>query len=162
MYAPTPDSADLTTTPYKNRFSYSYDPQELVNNGIIFKGASALLSLTGLIDAMIISKAAGSTTTLTIGVVTECAGKDLVAKFGANLAKPAAFLVYDKADTAMTPITVTAAIVSGNIVLTGTFTSGDTYHVVGQSPAAWAALTPTVVGYDASETGGGGVDITIP
>lgn len=62
MYAPTPLLADLKTTPYKNRFSYSFDPTEMVNNGEIFRGGSPLLAVMGLIDAEI-TDAGGTTET---------------------------------------------------------------------------------------------------
>jgi hypothetical protein len=63
MYSPAPILPDFKTTPYKNRFSYSFSPVELVQNGIIFKGASALLSMQGLIDSKITEAAAATVTT---------------------------------------------------------------------------------------------------
>lgn len=155
MYAPSPVLPDFKTNPYKNRFQYSLSPIELVNNGIIFTGAASLLDKIGLIDAKIISKAAPTTTELTVGVITECAGTDLVAKYGADWSNPTNFVVTDKATGDVE--TVTAALANGNVVLTGTFVTGKTYNVVGASPFVWK--TNDIDGYDGSSNG---VDFLIP
>lgn len=160
MYAPSPIMADFKSTPYKNRFSYSYSPIEFVNNGIIFKNAQALLSMMGLVDAVITEGVGPATTTnIFINVATDCAEDDLVALKGTALASGYAttFEVEDVAALG-TPVTITAGVVeSGQIKLTGTFVSGHTYRVTGGTPAAWKAAN--VEGYDASESS---VDIAIP
>lgn len=157
MYAPSPILADFRTTPYKNRFQISYSPIEIVNNGVIFEGASELLSLMGLIETEITKENPGTTTKLTIGVRTECAETDLIALFGSALADPDNFVVTNKLTGAVIPIS-SAAIVNGDIELTGSFASGATYTVKGAAPAVWFAAD--IDGYDASSNNG--VDILIP
>lgn len=157
MFSPAPVLPDFKTTPYKNRFSYSFTPLELVQNGIIFKGAQALLSMMGLIDAKITKAAAATTTKLKIGVIAECSEGDLIPTWGADLADPTNFLVVDLAAPTV-PITISAAaVVTGWIELTGTFTTAHIYRVVGTSPATW--FGNDVEGYDGSENY---VDILIP
>lgn len=157
MYAPSPIIADFKTTPYKNRFQYSFSPVEFVQNGEIFTGAGSLLSLMGLIDSSITDATGSTTTILKINVVTDCANADLVAQFGAALGTFANnFVVTDKLTGEVIAISA-ANIVSGHIELTGVFTSGRTYHVVGALPSVW--LGNAVSGYDGSVTG---VDIAIP
>lgn len=157
MYSPAPVLPDFKTTPYKNRFSYSFTPLELVQNGIIFKGAQALLSMMGLIDAKITKAAAATTTKLKIGVIEECSEGDLIPTEGTDLADPANFRVEDVAALG-TPVTISAAAVVGGLIeLTGTFTTAHTYRVWGTSPATW--LANGVEGYDGSENY---VDILIP
>lgn len=158
----SPILADFKSTPYKNRFGYSYSPVELVKNGIIFDGASEILSKIGLIDAKVTQEAAASTTKLKIGVKTCCAGTDLVALIGANLADATNFIIT-QTDTGAVITPSAVAIVSGIIEVTGTFTTGKTYNVIGTSPFTW--FGNDVIGYDASETsdeGGNGVNILIP
>jgi hypothetical protein len=156
MYSPSPVLADFKSTPYKNRFQYSYSPVELVNNGIIFKGAEALLSMQGLVDAKITEKAAATAADVTIGVETTCSDEDLVDTIGADLADPTNFTITNVATGANVPITA-AAIVGGNIVLSAVLVSGQTYRVVGTSPEVW--LANNVEGYDGSENY---VDILVP
>lgn len=158
MYSPSPVLPDFKSTPYKNRFSYSFSPVELVNNGIIFKGASALLSMMGLIESKITKAAAATTTKLKIGVSTTCSEVDLVAKFGASLGTHVNnFRVEDVATLGTAVVPSGAAIVTGWIELTGVFTTAHTYRVWGTDPSAW--LANAVEGYDASENY---VDIIIP
>ena len=139
MHSPSPTLADFKNTPYKNHFGYSFTPLELVENGIIFKGASALLSMMGLIDAKITKEAAATTTKLKIGVKSTCSEEDLVDKFGNDLgADVTNFIVTNKATGAVvTPSG--AAIVSGIIELTGTYTTGQTYRVIGAAPTVLLA-----------------------
>lgn len=158
MYGPSPDMADFKNTPYKNWFAYSFDPTELVNNGIIFNGAQALMSLQGLIDASILKAAAATTTKLKIWVKTTCSEDDLIAKFGATLGSdPTNFYVEDVAVPGVAVTITGSAIVGSLIELTGTFTSAHTYRVWGTSPETW--LGNLIEGYDASENY---VDILIP
>lgn len=158
MYSPAPILADFKSTPYKNRFSYSFTPLELVQNGIIFKGAQALLSMMGLIDASITKAAAATTTKLKIGVESTCAHEDLVEKFGSALGTHVNNFRVEDVAALGTPVTPSsAAIVTGWVELTGTYTTGHTYRVWGATPAAW--LANVVEGYDGSENY---VDILIP
>lgn len=155
MYAPSPIMADLKSNPYKNRFQLSYSPVELVQNGEIFTDGAPLLSLMGLIDSEIIKSSDPDATHLKISVQTECAENNIAAKFGAT-PNVNNFIVTDKADgTVVTPSA--AALVGTEITLTGVFTSGHTYNVIGAKPSVW--YTNSVIGYDASENG---VDIAIP
>lgn len=143
---------------YLNRFGYSFTPQELVNSGEIFNGAGDLLQLLGLIDAEIKKGITPSTVTkLYIGVSTLCAENDLVALLGTPLGTfTNNFIVTNKVTGVVMTITA-AAIVSGQVELTGTFVSSQTYNVIGNFPSVW--YTNLARGYDASEHG---VDILIP
>lgn len=158
LFAPSPILADFKTTPYKNRFSYSFSPVELVNNGIIFKDAQALLSSLGLLDTVFSQAAAATTTALKVSLETECAGEDLVAKLGTALNQTALYKVTNVA-TGATVVISGVTIVSGALNLAGTFSSAATYRVTGTSPAAWKGAGTSVVGYDGETSY---VDITIP
>jgi len=158
MYSPSPMLADFKSTPFKNRFSYSFSPTELVQNGIIFKGASALLSMMGLISSKVTAPIASSTTKLRVNVFTECSEENLLTRFGAALGTFANNFVVENVAALGTPVVISgAAIVSNVIELTGTFTSAATYRVWGANPTVWQ--TNNVEGYDASENY---VDILIP
>jgi hypothetical protein len=157
MYAPSPILADFKTTPYKNRFSYSYSPTELVQNGVIFKGASALLSMMGLIDVIItaVTGVPPTATILTVDVKAECAGTDMVAKFPAAIVTAGNFVVTNVATGAV--VTTTQTILAGHLKLTGVFPTGQKFRVTGAAPSVWQ--TNLIVGYDASQSF---VDFTIP
>lgn len=158
MYSPSPMLADFKSTPFKNRFSYSFSPTELVQNGIIFKGASALLSMMGLITSKVTSPVASTTTKLKVNVFTECSEDNLLTKFGNALGTHADNFYVENVAALGTPVTISsAAIVSNVIELTGVFASGATFRVWGAAPTVWQ--TNLVEGYDASENY---VDITIP
>lgn len=162
MYAPAPIEADFTSTPYMNRFQLSQNPGEIMNNGIVFRNANALLAMMGLIDAEILAGTQVATTTeVYVKVTTECKGTDLIDQIGADLAKAAMYKIKNKATGANVVITA-AAIVGGELKLSATLVSAQTYTIVGATPEVWGAQTPAVNGYDASDTGGGGVDILIP
>ena len=156
MYSPSPSLADFKN-PYKNKFQYSMDPGELVNNGEIFEGAQELLSLIGLIDTNLVLFGAASATKIPFDVVTDCAEASLIAQFGTLLAVPANFVVTDLATGLPVAITAAAVVGGNHIELTGTFTSGKKYSVVGANPSVW--FTATVEGYDAS---GSTLVVTIP
>jgi len=159
MYAPSPVLGDFKTTPYKNRFQISMSPVEMIKNGIILTGGYELLSLVGLIDVAINKGSTPSTTTkLYLDVQTLCAETDLVAKLGVKLENEDLFIVTNKA-TGVVITPSAAAIVNGQVELTGVFATGQTFHVVGSSPKTWFTATPSISGYDASENG---VDILIP
>jgi hypothetical protein len=144
---------------YRNRFAYSYTPQEMVVNGTIFAGGSELLGLMGLITAEIVPAENASTATqIYVSVQTECAESDLVELFGNDLAKPENFIVTDKETGEVIDVTA-ANIVGFSVELVGTYVSGKTYHVVGASPDVWFDNGEGVSGYDASAEG---LDVTIP
>lgn len=155
MYSPAPQLADLKSTVYMNRFQMSYDPDEMVQNGLILEGALPLLALMGLIDCEITRAAAPTTTKLKIGVQTECAETDLVALLGAPIAQVTNFIVTNTATGAVVTPSA-AAIVGGLIELTGVFVSGQIYTVSGN--LASVLYTNGVIGYDFVTS----VDITIP
>lgn len=52
---------------FRNRFGYSFTPQEMVNNGEIFEGGGPLLGLMGLIDSEITNEGAATFTTPAVG-----------------------------------------------------------------------------------------------
>lgn len=158
MYGPSPILADLKTTPYKNRFSYSFDPTEMVNNGEIFTGFSPLLAVMGLIDTDLIDNGTlQSITHIKFGVQTECAETDLVEQLGVDLTTHVSnFSVFDvTADAAITPSGATET--SGEVDLTGVYPTGHVIRVTGATPAAW--LANEISGYDAS---GSSILLTIP
>jgi hypothetical protein len=157
MYAPAPILPDFKTTPYKNRFSYSYSPVELVSNGVIFKGATALLSMMGLINVNVLAVTGvpPTATTLTVDVKTDCAEDDLVAKFPTAIVTAGNFIVTNIATGAV--VTATATIVAGHLKLTGVFPTTQKFRVTGAAPSVWQ--TNLIVGYDASQSF---VDFTIP
>lgn len=142
---------------FRNRFNYSFTPQELVNSGEIFEGAGSLLGLMGLIDAELLDgDGVQSTTHLFIKVQTHCAESDLVDLIGVDLADATNFIITNKATGAViTPSGV--AITAGEIDFTGVFATGQTFNVIGSAPSVWYGND--ILGYDASENG---VDITIP
>lgn len=149
MYSPAPTLADFTTTPYKNRFSISYSPVEMVRYGKILMGADSLLDLAGLLDVTIKSAAAATTTSITISVLTSCSGKSLVSLFPTEIVD----LDLWKITNAVTGTVITpssAAVSNGNVVITGTFVSGQSYYVEGTAPSVWDANG--IEGYDASSS----------
>lgn len=161
MYSPAPVMADLKTTPYKNGFSYSYTPEEVVQNGIIFDGARAFLSMIGLIDVKFTvgDAGAGSTTKLKFHVDTECKEDDLLVKFPTDIIDVSNYIVKNKATGAVISISA-GAIVGTHLELTGTFVSGQIYTIIGSAPTVWRAND--IEGYDASATGQDLLEILIP
>jgi hypothetical protein len=160
MYAPSPILPDFKNTPYKNRFQYTFSPVELVNNAVIYEGATSLLSLMGLIDVKYTNAATPTNTDVTIGVFSECAEEDLVAKFpvsgGNGLCFANNFKITKKSDG--TDVSITgAAVVSGAIKLTATLVSSEVYVVTGAAPLTWKGHA--VVGYDGESSS---IEITIP
>lgn len=151
MFAPSPDMPDIKTTTFKNRFRISVSPQEVVQNGVVLANARPLLSMMGLIDAKIVKFAAATTTKLKFNVLTECKGENLIVTQGDDLGTHVDnFIVTDVADDSIV-IPSAAAIVGTHCELTGVFTSGHTYKVIGSAPSIW--LANDVEGYDASENG---------
>lgn len=161
MYSPSPIMPDFKTTPWKARFQITLSPVEIVGNGIILEGATTILDKMGLIDAKLTNSATVQTATnIYFGVKTDCAETDLVDLLGADLGTHVNnFIVKNKATGAViTPSA--AAIVGGEVRLTGVFTSGQTFYVVGSTPAAWKANGAE--GYDASTIPNSRIEIVIP
>lgn len=154
----TPQLADFRN-PYKNRFSYSFSPVEMVTNGTIMKGGSSLLSMMGLIDSYLYEAAEGTTTDVTIGVKAECSDEDIVSDFPVPFAVAGNFFINKKSDGSS--VAITARTVTGNqIELAATLVSGTTYIVSAAAPSVWK--TNGIEGYDASAGYDGSVEITIP
>ena len=150
MYAPSPVLADFSNTPYKNRFQISYTPIELVNNGIIFSGATQLLSMTGLIDVEVSAAAGSSVSSLNITLKTTCAEQDIASLFETELADDALYVVVNRATGA--PVATTGATVSNGVVsLAGTFVAGVEYNVSLVDPVE--LYNVGVEGYDGSKPG---------
>jgi len=155
VYSPSPDLADFKNPGFTN-FSYSIKPEEYVQNGVIFQADDdSLLDLLSLADTAVTDATGSSATKLKIGVETLCGETDLVALLGAPLAAVGNFIVTLKSTGAVQTITA-AAIVSGHIELTGTFTSAAVYTVALAAPSV--LLAAGIEGYEGTES----VDITIP
>jgi hypothetical protein len=154
MYSPSPDLADLKNPAY-TYFQFTFDPREYVGFGEIFQADSDITDLTGLLDVELTDATGSSATKLKIGVETICANTDLVALLGSPLAAVAIFVVTKQSDG--TPVTISAAaIVSGHIELTGTFTSATAYVVALADVAT--LFTNGIEGYEGTKS----VVITIP
>lgn len=158
MFSPSLDTADFKNPAFVN-FQISIDPKEYVRNGTIFQMTDSSLSdIVGLADVAITDATGSSTTKLKIGIQIECTGDDLLATSSAlatALATLANFTVKDKA-TGIAPTITAAAVVSGHIELTGTFTTAHTYTVAGAGSDVWYAND--IEGYDPTQS----VDILIP
>lgn len=152
----SPTLADFKNTPYKNHFGYSFSPIELVNNGIIFKGAQALLSMQGLIDAQITDAGASAVNLLKIGVQTTCSEENVIAKFAELDWEQIDNFIVQNVAALGTNIAITSVnLVAGHLELVGVFPAG-TYRIWGATPSVW--LGNNIEGYDASENY---VDITV-
>jgi len=146
MYSPSPDLADLKNPGFTN-FQISYRPEEYVGFGVIFQGDSSISDLIGLYDTDVIDATGSSTTKLKVLVKTDCGQTDLIALLGSALAVITNFVVTKVSDGSTVTITA-AAIVSGHIELTGTFTSAAKYSVNLAAPAVLLAATIPVPGYE--------------
>jgi hypothetical protein len=154
MYSPSPDVADFKNPGYTN-FQISYRPEEYVKFGTIYQDDSGISDLVGLLDAAVTDATGSTTTKLKVGVQTVCGLTDLVATIGSPLATISNFIVKLKSTGAVQTITA-AAIASGHIELTGTFTSAAVYTVALAAPSV--LLGNMVSGYEGLVS----VDITIP
>lgn len=86
--------------------------------------------------------------TIRIGVRTECAHTDLIARFGNALASHIAnFVVTDEDGNVVTASSAT--LTSGYVALVGPWVQGKTYSVAGAAPSVW--LGNSVAGYDAED-----------
>jgi hypothetical protein len=158
MYAPSPDTADFKNPGFVN-FQISVDPKEYVQNGFIGQmDDSSLMDIVGLMDVAITQAAAPTATKLKIGIEVLCSEDDLLATspdLATALAAIANFVVIDKA-TGLPAMITAAAVVSGHIELTGTFTSTHVYTVSGAGSDVW--FGNDIEGYDPIQS----VDLTIP
>lgn len=144
--APTPELANFTKG-FKNKFTLDFSPADYVNNGSIVKGDSTedILSLKGLLDTDVLQGAGtNSTTKIYVKVRTECAQTDLVALYGATLAAVGNFVVKNGNNSTNTPSA--AAVVAGEIELTGTFTTSTNITVSLAAPSV--LLAAGIVGYE--------------
>lgn len=149
MYAPASEIANLKTT-FKNRFMLSFSPKTYIQQGKIFASDSTedILSVTGLKDtAVTVGTSTQTTTNIFVGVSTVGAKTDLVALYpgAGGIAQVSNFVVTKKADGTMVTISA-AAISSGQVQLTGTFTTGTDYVVALAAPSVLS--TNGITGYD--------------
>lgn len=116
------------TTVFKNNFRLSYDPDQYINS-TVFDGGYGLLSLKNLED---VDVSAGSqtptTTNIFVKIATECGGKDVIALVGSGIAQVTNFIVKNASTSAVVTPSA-AAIVGGEVRLTGTYVSGQSYTV---------------------------------
>lgn len=129
------------STVYKNRLMISFDPTAYVLQGKIFASDSTenILGSKGLIDTEVLTGAQTQTTTnIFVKVETECAETDLIALYPTELADPDNFVVTNKATGVVVTISA-ATVVAGEMRLTGTFVSGQTYIVALAAPAVLLA-----------------------
>lgn len=153
-YAPTPKLATLKEV-YENAFYINFSPDYYIGQSTLFTTADDLLgSLTGLIDAEVYDAGSSTTTKLRIGVRTKGTQIDLATLY-TGLAAVGNFIVTSSAGVVTTVSSAALVAASGStpavIELTGTWTAGD-WNVTGASAAVWKALTPSVMGYEVSNT----------
>lgn len=149
-YAPAPMLANLKTT-YKNQFMLSYDPSVYARTGKIISPDTTedLLSQQGLIDAEVtVGTSTQTTTNIFIGVKTVCAETDLVALYtgtgAGTIGQISNFIVTSAAGAVITPSAV--AIVSGQVRLTGVYTTGTNITVALAAPSV--LLANGITGYE--------------
>ncbi len=136
----TPELANLKTA-YKNKLMISFDPVAYIVHGKILSPDSTenVLGINGLLDAEVTAgTGTHSTTNIFVGVKTECAETDLVELYtgtgAGTIGQISNFIVKKKSDgSVVTPSAV--AIISGEVRLTGTYTSGADYTVALAAPA---------------------------
>lgn len=116
------------TTVFKNNFPLSYDPDQYIN-AKVFSNGFGLLSLKALEDVDVTAGTQTQTATnIFVNVTTECGGKDVIALLGSGLAQITNFVVTNSLTGVAVTITA-AAIIGGEMRLTGSFTSGQSYNV---------------------------------
>lgn len=118
------------TTQFKNRFNLSFDGDAYIN-ATIFSDGLGLLDLKGLedVDVYVDDDSTPSTTTeIYVNVKTECGSTDLVDLLSTPLADVDNFIITKVEDgSIVTPSA--AAIVDGQIQLTGVYEAGKDYTV---------------------------------
>lgn len=143
-YAPAPEIANLKTT-YKNKFMLSFSPKVYIQQSILFAADSTenILAQNGLLDAQVtVGTGTQSTTNLLVGVSTIGSKTDLVALYtgtGAGTIGQVANFVVTKAsdNSVVTPTACT--VVSGQVQLTGTYTTATSYNVALAAPSVLKA-----------------------
>lgn len=147
----------VAATPYQNRFALSFNPDTFVQLGKIYADEPGLLDLEGLFDVNVDSRAAATTTTVTVGGLTDCKKSDIYDSFGDALAVVGAWSLK-KADG--TPVTITGVakdtVNKGYVLTFASQTSGTVLKADLSAAAALYALN--VEGIEST----GPVAITIP
>lgn len=156
IYGSRPELATSAAV-YKNRLVVSISVEEYITNSEIFKSDADLSDLLGLLDVDVVSLAAATTTKVTVGASTECAGTDLYALFGDALAVITAWKIVDKA-TGL-PLTISAA--AKNVAVSGwdlTVATGAGKTVLVNLTDAATLMILEVEGYE----GAGAAEISMP
>jgi hypothetical protein len=146
MYSPSPDLADFRN-PAKTNFQVSYSPEEYVASGVLLSGAKPIMALSGLKDVAF-ELVSATTTKITIKVLAECSGDNLVTLLGTHASDDNNFIVID--ETTGLPVTVTVAAAGSNVEITGTFVSGRKYDVNGASTAVTYVNTIEFFDYESA------------
>ncbi len=139
-YAPVPELANLKTS-YKNQFMLSFSPNNYIKKGVVFASDTTedILGLRGLFDTEVIAgSGTHSTTNVYVDVQTICGDTDLVALYGATLAVPGNFTITKVSD-GTTQVASAAAVINGEVRLTGTYTSGASYYIALAAPSVLKA-----------------------
>lgn len=155
-YAPVPELANLKTS-YKNAFMLSFSPANYIKKGKIFASDTTedILSLRGLYDTQVTKGSTTQTATnIFVDISTIIGGTDLVALYGTELAALFASFVITKVSDSTTQVATAGLVASGELRLTGTYTSGSTYTVA--LPTAAQLKTGGIEGYE------GTVKATVP
>lgn len=159
IYAPLPELANLKTA-YHNKLLIDFSGDYYIRRGKILAsdGTEDILSLKGLINAQVtIGTTAQSTTHIFIGASTIDGAVDLVALYtgtgAGKIGQISNFIVTKVSDgSVVTPSAV--AITNGQVDLTGTYVSGQSYYVAFAAPSV--LKTNGIKGYE------GTVKATIP
>lgn len=147
-FRPIPELATLKTS-YKNKFYLSFSCENYIDRGGIVKGDSTediLATARGLLDTdVILGTTAATTTLIYVNVQTECAETDLVALYAATLAVAGNFIITKVSD-GTTQVASAAAVIGGQVRLTGTFVSAASYYVALATPTV--LLAAGITGYE--------------
>lgn len=183
MYAPSPIMADFKTTPYKNRFQYSFSPVEFVNNCEIFTGGGPLLQLMGLIDveiseasdAVMTTPAVSATRTVTV-TATGADGDSIDVLQGASsisggpvvktAAETTVTLMAVKIKNAINAATLTnggytATNLVGAITITASPELGASLNTIDTNPTVTGTATTTHTAFTGGVTGVGVLNIAV-
>lgn len=134
-----PELANLKTV-YKNKLMLDYNPAIYIPKQKIVQGDSTedILNLVGLLDTRVAQgTGTNSTTKIYVKVNTACANTDLVALYGTALPVVGNFVVKNGNGSTNTPSA--AAVVAGEIELTGTFTTATKITVSLAAPSVLKA-----------------------
>ena len=140
--APLSTLASFTEV-FKNAFRMNFDPKFYIKEAVILQSTEDLTGLSGLVNVGITAGATASTITkIRINVKSLCGGTDLVQDFPTQIVALTNFVVKQGG---VTKAITSAAIASGQLELTGTFTVG-TADVTGA--AASVLKTNGISGFD--------------